>query len=295
MTLTRLLSAFVARHWRAYASAAVMLATIAVLTVWIPRQVGHLVDGLAQGRLQGPDLWMQLGLLLAAGLSIYLLRVGWRLQLFAAAYRLGRELRTRLYERMTLQGPAFFQAQRSGDLMALATNDIDAVEMAAGEALLAAFDGSLTLILVLSMMTLGVDWRLGLAALVPFPLMALVFWFISNHVHLAWKDSLARFSSLNQHAQESLAGVRTLRALGLIPRAGRQFHELADHAGEAAFRAQRWEAAYEPAVGMALTAEAFEAHVPKGYIYAAMSFSLIVEALNIRARKKRLALAAARG
>lgn len=40
-------------------------------------------------------------------------------------------------------------------------------------------------------------------------------------------------------------------------------------------------------VGMALTAEAFEAHVPKGYIYASMTFSLAVEALNIRARKKR--------
>jgi predicted tellurium resistance membrane protein TerC len=46
-------------------------------------------------------------------------------------------------------------------------------------------------------------------------------------------------------------------------------------------------------VGMALTAEAFEAHVPKGYIYAAMAFSLAVEALNIRARGKRKAAAAA--
>lgn len=274
MTLSRLLLAFVARHWRAYASSAAMLATIAVLTVWIPRQVGHLVDGLAQGQLQGPALLLQLGLLLCAGLAIYLLRVGWRLQLFAAAYRLGRELRTRLYERMTLQGPAFFQAQRSGDLMALATNDIDAVEMAAGEALLAAFDGSLTLILVLSMMTLGVDWRLGLAALVPFPLMALAFWFISNHVHLAWKDSLARFSNLNQHAQESLAGVRTLRALGLLPRAGQQFHELADHAGEAAFRAQRWEAAYEPAVGMALTAATVIALGLGGWLVAREELSI---------------------
>jgi predicted tellurium resistance membrane protein TerC len=42
-------------------------------------------------------------------------------------------------------------------------------------------------------------------------------------------------------------------------------------------------------VGMALTAEAFEMHVPKGYIYAAMAFSLAVEALNIRSRSKRLA------
>ncbi|MFN4264318.1 MAG: TerC family protein [Aquabacterium sp.] len=42
-------------------------------------------------------------------------------------------------------------------------------------------------------------------------------------------------------------------------------------------------------VGMALTAEAFDVHMPKGYIYAAMAFSLAVEALNIRARSKRLA------
>ena len=45
-------------------------------------------------------------------------------------------------------------------------------------------------------------------------------------------------------------------------------------------------------VGMALTAEAFDQHVPKGYIYAAMAFSLAVEALNIRARGKRQALRA---
>ncbi len=42
-------------------------------------------------------------------------------------------------------------------------------------------------------------------------------------------------------------------------------------------------------VGMALTAEAFDMHVPKGYIYAAMAFSLLVESLNIRSRAKRLA------
>ncbi|MCX7250866.1 MAG: TerC family protein [Burkholderiales bacterium] len=44
-------------------------------------------------------------------------------------------------------------------------------------------------------------------------------------------------------------------------------------------------------VGMALTAEAFEVHIPKGYVYAAMAFSLAVEALNLRARSKRLAKA----
>ena len=52
--------------------------------------------------------------------------------------------------------------------MALATNDIDAIEQAAGEAMLAGFDGTLTLVMVLGIMFLGVDWRLTLIALLPF-------------------------------------------------------------------------------------------------------------------------------
>ncbi|MDC8784125.1 ABC transporter ATP-binding protein [Roseateles koreensis] len=254
MTLTRMLATFVRSHWRPYSAAALMLACIAFTTTWIPRQVGHVVDGMVAGTLQGSALQQQLGWLVLAGVLIYLLRVGWRLALFAAAYQLGQQLRTQLYARLTLQGPAFFQAKRTGDLMALATNDVDAVEMAAGEALLAAFDGSLTLILVLLMMTVGVDWRLGLAALLPFPFMALAFWRISEQVHQAWQSSLHRFSSLNQHVQEGLASVRTLRALGLVQHNTLQFHQLAEGAAESSYRAQKWEAAYEPAVGMTLSA-----------------------------------------
>jgi len=254
MSLTRLIAGHIRGHWRPYAASALMLSTIAVLTVWIPRQVGHVVDALVAHRLAGWDLIAQLGLLVLAGLAIYLLRVGWRLALFRTAYELGRQLRTRLYAQLTRQGPAFFHAQRTGDLMALATNDVDAIEMAAGEALLAAFDGTLTLILVLGMMTLGVDWRLGLAALVPFPVMAYAFWRISTQVHLAWSDSLSRFSALNQQVQDSLAGVRTVRALGLVRRSRAQFGELARDAGAAAYQAQRWEAMFEPAVGLSLGA-----------------------------------------
>ncbi len=254
MGLSRLIGGFVRRHWRAYASSALMLAGVAACTVWVPRKIGAMIDGLAAHRLGEHDLWVQLAQLLGLGLAIYVLRVGWRLRLFAAAYQLGVELRTRFYARLSAQGPAFYQKQRTGDLMALATNDIDAIEMAAGEAMLAGFDGSLTLIMVLAIMTLGVDWRLAAIALLPFPLMALAFWRISSHIHTASTDSLQRFSALNDHVQESLSGVRTLRALGLEQRSATQFGELAARAADASLVAQQWEAAYEPAVGLTLTA-----------------------------------------
>jgi ATP-binding cassette subfamily B protein/ATP-binding cassette subfamily C protein/ATP-binding cassette subfamily B multidrug efflux pump len=253
VTLSELISDFVRRHWRAYAASALMLVGVALLTVWIPRQVGQVIDGLVAGRLSGTAIWREVLLIAAMGGAIYFLRVGWRLKLFAAAYRLGVELRTRLYEKLSKQGLPYFQTQRTGDLMARATNDVDAVEMAAGEAFLAAFDGTLTLVLVVAMMTLGIDWRLGLVALLPFPLMAIAFWVISRRVHDAWALSLERFSSLNEHVQETVAGVRTLRALGLEARAGRDFAQRTQAAADASYTAQRWESAYEPAVGLTLS------------------------------------------
>lgn len=266
MSLSRLIGRFVASHWRAYVLSGLMLAGVAVLTVSIPRQVGAVVDGLAHGTLEAASVLPRLGGLLLAGIGIYFLRVGWRLQLFAASYQLGVELRTKLYQRLTLQGPSFYQQQRTGDLMALATNDVDAVEMASGEAMLAGFDGTLTLVMVVGMMTLGIDWRLALVALLPFPLMALGFWFISNKIHHASKDSLDCFSNLNDHVQETLSGLRTIRALGLETRSATHFATLAEQAAEASLRAQRWEAAYEPTVGLTLISATTLALAFGGYL-----------------------------
>ena len=254
MSLSRLIAGFVRQHWPAYAAAAVMLTGVATLTVWIPRRIGAIIDALAAHQMSMSQLWLELLTLLAVGVAIYFLRVGWRITLFKAAYQLGVMLRTRFYTRMSQQGASFYQGQRTGDLMALATNDIDAIEMAAGEAMLAGFDGTLTLLMVLGIMLLGVDWRLACIALLPFPLMGLAFWRISSHIHTASTDSLKRFSALNDHVQESLSGVRTLRALGLEQRSSAQFSTLAGHAANASLTAQRWEAAYEPAVGLTLTA-----------------------------------------
>lgn len=254
MSLYQLLAQFIRQHWRSYVAAAVMLFLVAGLTVLIPRKIGHIIDAMVAHHLAAEALLWELASVLLMGIAIYFLRVGWRMQLFAASYQLGAQLRLRLYQRLSLQGPAFFQQQRTGDLMALGTNDADAIELAAGEAALAGFDGAMTFVLVIGMMTLGVDWRLAFATLLPFPFMAWAFKRITHHVHDASKDSLERFSKLNDHVQETISGVRTLRVLGLEQRSAAQFAQLAEDAAAASLSAQRWEAAYEPAVGVALTA-----------------------------------------
>jgi len=252
MTLSRLIATFVRRHWWPYLASAILLIGVALLKAWVPHAIGLIVDGLTSHQLSHTGLLLALGEIALAGAGVYIFRVGWRLQLFAASYQLGVELRTRFYQRMCLQGPSFYQQQRTGDLMALATNDVDAIEMAAGEAMLAGFDGTVTLLMVIAVMTVVIDWRLALAALTPFPLLGFAFWKISDQIHRASKQSLESFSKLNDHIQETLSGVRTVRSLGLEARSSAHFSSLAARACATSLRAQRWEAAFEPAVGLAL-------------------------------------------
>ena len=89
MTLYQLLIQFIRQHWRKYVAAAAMLLTVAILTVLIPRKVGKVIDAMIAHQLDDRALLLELGTLVLMGVAIYFLRVGWRLQLFAASYQLG--------------------------------------------------------------------------------------------------------------------------------------------------------------------------------------------------------------
>jgi ATP-binding cassette, subfamily B, multidrug efflux pump len=251
-SLHQLLRQFAKSHQLSYLTAGGMLLGIVFLNAWIPRRIGQIVDSLAAGSNM-TALVQALGWLVLAAGVIYLLRAGWRLFLFRAVYRLGVQLRTQLYRQLCLQSPQFFQQQRTGDLMAAATNDIDAIEMAAGEGALAGFDGVSNLVIMIAALTLAVDPFITLAILAPMPIMAFLFWWISNHIHTASRESLDSFGRMNDQVLESFAGVRTVRALGLLEREQQEFNRRAQRTADASLSAQRWEAAYEPTVGTCLT------------------------------------------
>ncbi len=251
-SIHQLLRQFAKTHWVNYLTAAAMLLGIVALNAWIPRKIGEIVDSLAKGSPLNA-LLQSLSWLVVAAFLIYLMRAGWRLFLFKAVYKLGVQLRTQLYQRLCLQTPSFYQNQRTGDLMAAATNDIDAIETAAGEGALAGFDGICNLVVMTAALTLAVDYRITLAIFAPMPIMAFLFWKISNKIHIASRESLDSFGRMNDQVLETLQGVRTVRALGLLNREELEFRKRAQRTADASLSAQNWEAAYEPTVGTCLT------------------------------------------
>ncbi|WP_020682260.1 ABC transporter ATP-binding protein [Marinobacterium rhizophilum] len=257
MALFLQLGWFFREHWRTYALALLMLAGVAVLNMSVPWLIGRAIDALLQAPAAGTPSMPASHYLLALtglGVAVYLLRMGWRLILFGTSYRLGNLLRARFYQRLTCQGQAFYNAHNTGDLMARATNDIDAIELAAGEGVLSGFDGLLTLVLVLVMMFVVIDWRLALVALVPFPFMALGFYRISSAVHHHFQQALEQFSRLNDRAQEALAGIRLVKAMGRETVETRAFCSIAEEAAASNFRVARSEALYEPVIFLSMAA-----------------------------------------
>jgi ATP-binding cassette subfamily B protein/ATP-binding cassette subfamily C protein/ATP-binding cassette subfamily B multidrug efflux pump len=252
MQLFQQLSWFFREHWRTYSIALLLLSLVAMLNLSIPWLVGQSVDHLAAGDSDGHSriLWLLLG----CALAIYVLRFTWRQILFGTAYRLGNLLRSRFYQRLTRQGDAFYAEHNTGDLMARATNDIDAIEMAAGEGILSGFDGLLTFVLVMIMMAAVIDWRLTLIALLPFPIMAFGFHRLSNRIHHQFNEALEQFSALNDRTQEALSGIRMIRALGREQQEFNDYAAITTRAAKANYEVARSEALFDPLIFLCMSA-----------------------------------------
>ena len=235
-------------QWRRYLMAISLLMMVALLTVIPPKVVGWVVDGIARGELDEGTLMGYLAGLLGLGLLIYLLRYVWRVMLFGASYRLAYVLRNRLFSHFTRMSPDFYQRHRTGDLMAHATNDIQAVEMTAGEGVLTLVASFIVGILVLSIMCSQYSWQLTLLSLLPLPVMAFFMNRFGTQIYKEFKAAQGAFSRLNNKTQEALSGVRVLKSYAVESLEDKGFAELTRQAGECNMAVARIDAKFDPVI-----------------------------------------------
>ncbi|MBY8291877.1 ATP-binding cassette domain-containing protein [Vibrio fluvialis] len=253
MQLFQHLKWFFRQHRFTYALALSMLFAVAMLNMAVPWFIGHAIDKLLETR-DFSQAEFYLFALLGVSILVYLLRYGWRRVLFGTSYQLGNILREQFYHRLLRQGQAFYNQHSTGDLMARATNDIDAVEMTAGEGILSGFDGLMTFILVLVMMFVFIDWQLAVLAILPFPFMGYGFYKLSNRIHHQFKDTLDSFSTLNEQAQQSVAGIRMIKSMGREAIEADKFERIAEQSAQSTYKVQRSEALFDPIIQLSLGA-----------------------------------------
>jgi len=203
---------FFKRYWKRYLIGISMLLTIDILMLWPPRLIGETVDQMRVGSLTQSSLTTSVLLLIGLGLLLYGMRFAWRYLLFGGALILEQQLRDRFFHHLTRMSPSFFHRRRTGDLMAVATNDIPAVEMTASMGVLTFIDALFMTILTFTTIVMMIDWKLTLAALLPMPFLAWATAHYGKLLHERYYKAQEAFGEMNDHVQQSISGVRVLRS-----------------------------------------------------------------------------------
>ena len=214
MSIFKKLSWFFRQEWKAYFVGVFFLIIVAILQVVSPRVVGIIIDEIALGTLTMASLWKWSAIILIAGVLQYLFRYIWRMKIWGTSAELEKILRSRLFKHFTEMDAIFFQKYRTGDLMAHATNDLNAIRMVAGAGILTLADSISSGGITLFTMFFLIDWRLTLIAMIPLPALTLVSRILGQKMHKRFRKAQAAFSNLNDKTQESVSGVKVIKTFG---------------------------------------------------------------------------------
>ncbi len=195
-----------------YVAGVIVLLLVDLASLYIPQYTGEIIDGLTAGTMDMSGVVPVLFRILAAGFTMMLGRFGWRYFLVGASRGIEYRLRNDMFRHLETLSARYFNSHKTGDLMAHFTNDLQAIRQAVGMAVVTTFDAVVMTIMVLVKMVVYVDPRLTLLAFIPLILVAVGCYFYgieSKKRQIRRQDA---FSELSDKAQESLAGVRVLKA-----------------------------------------------------------------------------------
>ena len=212
MTPVRRLFPYIERYRREYLLGFVSLVLCSSLFSVAPRVLQFAIDDLYAGVTRFKLAGYGALLLCIAGAAGYF-RYQMRRIIISASRRFEYDLRNDFFAHLERLPLSFFQANRTGDLMSRATNDLSAVRMMIGPAVMYLVNTIITAVVSLTLMFM-VDLRLALIALIPLPVVSITVKIFGTRIHKTFEQVQEKLADMSAVAQESLTGVRVVRAYG---------------------------------------------------------------------------------
>jgi ATP-binding cassette subfamily B multidrug efflux pump len=222
------LYSYMRRYRWGYVWGTLACVTTNIVSVQFPRVLGIAVDAIRKGTTRQHVLILALilvGITLVKGIFMYAQR--W--VLIGISRDIEFDLRNDLFRQLEKEDSGFYQCYRTGDIMARMTNDLNAVRMLLGPALMYSANTIFLTIFALCFM-LRISPYLTLVALAPMPLASIVVQYLGRKIHERFERIQASFSDISAQAQENYSGVRLIRAfarehsqIGLFERLNRQY------------------------------------------------------------------------
>lgn len=241
---------FFKQEKKAYITGIILLFMVALLELVPPKVIGIVVDAIKDGELTGHELAKWLGVIAGVALAMYVLRFIWRVMIFGSAVKLSKQLRNQLYQQFTMMTQSFYQRRRIGDLMAHATNDLQAIQQTAGAGVLTLVDSLAVGGFVIITMATTISWKLTLICLIPMPIMAYLTNYYGNLLHKRFSLAQEAFSDLNDKTQESISGIKVIKTFGQEKEDIESFRKQSDDVVEKNIAVAKIDSLFDPTISL---------------------------------------------
>ncbi|QTA37991.1 ABC transporter ATP-binding protein [Thermosipho ferrireducens] len=209
---------FLKRRWPFYLAGIIMLIIVDTLQLLIPRFISKAVDTL---NTSTPDIsliailsWSIVGV----ALGMFLSRFFWRFFIIGSSRKFVYEARNYLYKKILSLDMSFFDKNRSGDLMAHFTNDMNNVERMLGPGIVLMVDALFMSSITLFFMATTVGWRLTFIALIPLPFIIVISASFGKFIFTRSKTVQDTFSDMSGFIEESIDGIRIVKTFSILPK-----------------------------------------------------------------------------
>lgn len=244
------LSWFFKEQWQRYTLAILFLCLVNILEVIPPKLVGNAIDDMNNGSMTQEGVMKYVIYLLMVLIGSYLFGYLWSYLLFGGGNLVERKLRSGFMGHLLKMTPSFYEKNRTGDLMARATNDLKAISLTAGFGILTLVDAVLFTITVVVMMGATISWQLTIAAVLPLPIMAVLMQIYVKKIYKRFTDAQAAFGTLNDKVLESISGVRVIRAYVQEREDEKRFEEMTEDVYRKNLAVARIDALFDPTISI---------------------------------------------
>ena len=202
---------YLKKSWAHITGGIIMLILVDVVQLITPKVMQYAIDSIQERTIDERGLlWIAL-IILGLSLAVMVLRYFWRILIIGNSHRIEQHMRQDFYSHLLKLSQNFFNKSKTGDLMAYATNDLNAVRMLFGMGLIATMDIVLMTIASFSFMV-SIDLRLTLLAIIPMPFLSLTIGYFGRKMHKRFAMVQASFASMSCKIQESISGIRIVKA-----------------------------------------------------------------------------------
>jgi len=199
------------KSWHKIFLGIVVLVFVDAVQLIIPKVIQKTVDNFGvEGFTQSEILRSSL-FIAALAISIIIFRYLWRMLIIGNSWEIDRDLRQDYFNHLLRLSQNFFNKSKTGDLMAYATNDLNAVRMLMGIGFVAGADIFIMTISSFALMAF-INLRLTLLTIIPMPLLSISIYYFGKLMHKQFLIVQDSFSSLSGYVQESISGIRVIKA-----------------------------------------------------------------------------------